>query len=69
MITNIDEAKTITKHISCDYEFNTNSIVQHVVQNKNRIIKHINVNVKNIISAKEIIVGILTNVFTRIASI
>ena len=44
---------------------NANSIVQHVIQIKNRIIKHVNVNV-NIISVKEIIVGILAYVFVRI---
>ena len=44
MITNKDEAKTITKHISCDCKCKFNS--EHVIQNKNGIIKHVNVNVK-----------------------
>ena len=44
---------------------NANSIVQHVIQIKNRIIKHVNVNV-NIISVKKLIVGILAYVFVRI---
>ena len=35
---------------------NANSIVQHVVQIKNGIINHVNVNVKIIVSAKSIIV-------------
>ena len=48
---------------------NANSIVQHVIQIKNGIIKHLNVNVKIIMSAKKIIVGILANVFVRIVSI
>ena len=48
---------------------NANSIVQHVIQIINEIIKHANVNVKNIVSAKKIIVGILAHVFVRIASI
>ena len=38
---------------------NANSIVQHVIQIKNWIIKDANVNVKTIVSAKEIIVDIL----------
>ena len=42
---------------------NANSIVQHVIQNKNRIIKHVNVNVKIIVSANKNIVGILAHVF------
>ena len=56
MITNKNEAKTMTKHISCDCK--CNPIVQHVIQIKNGIIKHVNVNVKVIVSAKKIIVGI-----------
>ena len=44
---------------------NANSIVQHVIQIKNGIIKHVNVNVKIIVSAKEIIVGILAHVLVR----
>ena len=34
MITNKNEAKTMTEHISCDC---ANAIVQHVIQNKNGI--------------------------------
>ena len=48
---------------------NLNSIAQYVIQVKNGIIKHVNVNVKFIISAKKIIVGILAHEFVRIASI
>ena len=48
---------------------NANSIVQHVIQIKNGIIKHANMNVKTIISAKKIIVGFLAHVFLRIANI
>ena len=57
----------MAKHISCD--LNTNSIAQHVIQIKNGIIKYVNVNVKIIISATNIIVGNLAGVFVRIASI
>ena len=48
---------------------NVNSIVQHVIQIKNGITKHINVNVKIIISPQKIIVGILAHVHVRIVSI
>ena len=48
---------------------NANSIVQHVVQIKNEVIKHVNVNVKIRISVNRIIVGILAHVFVRIVSI
>ena len=48
---------------------NANSIVQHVIQIKNRIMKHVNVNVKIIINTKKIVVGILAHVFVRIESI
>ena len=44
-------------------------IVQHVYQNKNGVMKHVNVNVKIIVSTKKIIVGIVAHVFVRIASI
>ena len=43
MITNKNEAKTMTKHISRDCK--CNSIVQHVIQIKNGITKHVNVNI------------------------
>ena len=48
---------------------NTNSIVQHVIQIKNRKIKHGNVNVKIIASEKKIVIGILAHVFMRMESI
>ena len=48
---------------------NANSIVQYVIQIKNGIIKHVNVNIKIIISAKKIIAGILAHAFVRIANI
>ena len=46
-----------------------NSIVQHVIQIKNGIIKHVNMNVKISVCAKKIIVGMLVHVFVRIANI
>ena len=48
---------------------NPNSIVQHVIQIKNAIIKHVNVSVKFITHAKKIKVGILAHVFVRVTSI
>ena len=66
MITNKNEAKTMTKHI---FIVNANSIVRHVIGNKNEIIKHVNMNVKIMLSAKKIIVGILAHIFIRIVGI
>ena len=48
---------------------NVNSIVQYGIQIKNGITKHVNVSVKIIVNAKEIIVGMIAHVFVRIASI
>ena len=48
---------------------NVNLIVQHITQIRNGIIKHVNMNVKIIVDAKTIIVGILANVFGRITNI
>ena len=48
---------------------NANSIVQHVSQIENGIMKHVNVNLKIVVSAKKIIGGILAHVYVRIASI
>ena len=47
----------------------SNSMVQHVIKNKNGIAKHVNVNVKIIVNAKKVIVAILGHVFVRIVSI
>ena len=43
---------------------NANSIVQHVIQIKNGIMKHVNVNVKIIVHTKKII-AILAHVFVK----
>ena len=67
MITNKNEARAMTKYISCDCKCKFNSTT--VLQIKIGIIKHVNVNVKIVISAKKIIVGILAQVFVRTASI
>ena len=63
--TNKDEAKAMTEHISCICKCKFNS----TTYSKNGIIKHPNVNVKNIISAKKIMVRILAHVFVRTVSI
>ena len=48
---------------------NANSIVKHVIQIKNGIIKHVNMNVKIIVSSKKVIAGIPAPVFVRKVSI
>ena len=40
---------------------NANLIVQHVIEIKHGIIKHVNVNLKIIVSSKTVIVGILVH--------
>ena len=47
--------------------FNSNLIVQYVVQIENIIIAYVNVDVKLLFSAKKIIVRILTHAFVRIS--
>ena len=47
---------------------NANTIVQHVIQVKNGITKHVNVNLKINVTAKKIMVGILAHLFVRIVS-
>ena len=66
VITNENQAKVMTEHIHVIV--NANSIVQYVIQIKNRIIKHVNVNVKIIVRTKKITVAILANVCVRIVS-
>ena len=44
---------------------NVNSIAEYVIQIKNRVIKQVNVDVKVIVSAEKVIVGILAHVFVR----
>ena len=63
IITKKDEGKAMEEHIHVIV--NANSIVQYEIQNKNGIIKHVNMNVKIIISANKIIVGILAHLFVN----
>ena len=67
-----NETKTTTKkkwQKIFHFIANVNLIVQHITQIRNGIIKHVNMNVKIIVDAKTIIVGILANVFGRITNI
>ena len=66
VITNKNQAKIMTEHIHVIV--NENSVVQYVIQIKNRIIKHVNVNVKIIVRTKKITVGILAHACVRIVS-
>ena len=65
MITKINETKTSVEHISCDCKckFNITS------QIKNGIMKDVNVSVKIIVLAKNIITGILPHVLMKILGI
>ena len=67
MVTNKNEAKTITIQISYDCKCKFNIIACSLDQKG--IIRHVDVNVKVIVNAKRIKVGILANVFLRIANI
>ena len=50
-------------------EAKSNSIVQHVIQIKNGIMKHVNMSPKSITRARKVIDGILARVFVKIANI
>ena len=52
-----------------DVAVNANSLVQHLIRIKNGIIKHVNMNLKIIVSVKKIMVVILAHVFVRIVNI
>ena len=54
----------MTKHIYVIV--NANLIVQYVIQIKYGIMKHVNVNMQIVVSAKKIIVGILAHALLRI---
>ena len=47
---------------------NANLIVQYVIQIKYGIMKHVNVNMQIVVSAKKIIVGILAHALLRTES-
>ena len=52
----------MAEHISCDCKCKFNS----TICNSNETIKHVNVNINNIVLAKNIIVKILAHAFARI---
>ena len=64
MITNKDEAKAMTKHISCGCKCKFNSATCNSNQKWNN--KACQCDVKMTMGAKKIIVGILAHVFVRI---
>ena len=66
MITTKNEAKTMEKHISCNCKCKFNSTT--CISNQKWYKKHVNVNVKIIIRARKIVIGILAHVFVKIAS-
>ena len=47
---------------------NANSTLQHVIQIKNGMMKHANVNVKTFKCATKILVGILESVFVKMVN-
>ena len=65
MITRINEAKTLIKHILCASKCK----LQHVIQMKDEIMTIVNISVKNIARAKAFIIGILELEFVSIVSI
>ena len=66
IITRVNEAKTLVKHISCDCK---RKFKVCLIQLRNRIMINLNVNVKIIVSVKKIIVGILAHVFVGMVRI
>ena len=67
MTTNRNEAKAMTKRVSCDFKLKFNNIVCN--WNQNWIIKHVNMNLKIIVRVENIRAGILAHLFVRIVSI
>ena len=71
MITNKNEATTMVIYLRLIYDaiLNANSMVQHLIQIENGIIKHVDMNVKIIVHARKIIVRVLAYIFVRVISI
>ena len=67
MITRINEAKTFTKHISCDCKCKFNNTTCNWSQKRNN--NKYQCDCKCIVPVKEIIVGILTHVLLRTVGI
>ena len=71
MITRINEAKTLVKHISYDFKckFKSTTCNSNQKWNNDGIITNANVSVKNVVRAQNIIAGILVHVFVRVIGI
>ena len=67
LITGINESKTLTKHISC--KCNVNLMEQNVSQINDGITINVDVNVKNTIYVKKIMLGILLHVVVKMGNI
>ena len=67
MITGINELKTLTKHISCKWNFN---LMQEIaIQINGGIMINVNVSVKNVMYVKKIMFGILLHVIVKMENI
>ena len=67
MITGINKSKTLTKHVS--YKIKCKFEVESVIQIKSGIMKNVGVNVKNVMYAKKIILGILLHAVAAMVNI
>ena len=67
MITGINESKTLTKQISCEYKCRFDG--KNVIQINGGIVINVGVNVKNVMYVKNIIFRILLHVVAKIENI
>ena len=67
MTTGINESKTLTKHVSCEYKCKFDG--KNVTQINGGITMNVDVSVKNIIDVKKIIFGILLYVVVKMENI
>ena len=66
MITEINESKALTKHVSCKCKCKFDKKNSNfVIQINSRITINVDVSVENIINVKKIIFGILVHVFVK----
>ena len=66
MITEINESKTLTNHISCECKC---KLDENLILINGGIIKNADVSVKKIISVKSVMFGILVHVFVKMEDI
>ena len=69
MITRVNEAKTMVKHITCNSKTKFDSTTCNSNHKWNTVMVNIKVSTKSIVHAKKIIDGILAHVFVRMVSI